>query len=43
MSLEFDYSAIILDSMLPGMDGLALLAALRTQKQTPGLDADRAG
>jgi len=37
MSLEHDYSAIILDSMLPGMDGLALLAALRTKKQTPVL------
>ena len=32
MSLEFDYSAIILDSMLPGMDGLALLAALRQRR-----------
>lgn len=37
MSLEFDYSAIILDSMLPGMDGLSMLAALRTKKQTPVL------
>jgi DNA-binding response OmpR family regulator len=37
MSLAFDYSAIILDSMLPGMDGLTLLAALRTKKQTPVL------
>jgi DNA-binding response OmpR family regulator len=37
MSLEFDYAAIILDSMLPGMDGLSLLAALRTKKQTPVL------
>jgi len=37
MSLEFDYAAIILDSMLPGMDGLSLLAALRTRKQTPVL------
>ena len=36
-SLEFDYAAIILDSMLPGMDGLSLLAALRTKKQTPVL------
>ena len=37
MSLEFDYAAIILDSMLPCMDGLSLLAALRTKKQTPVL------
>ncbi len=37
MSLEFDYAAIVLDSMLPGMDGLSLLAALRTKKQTPVL------
>ncbi|GBG03466.1 DNA-binding response regulator [Azospira sp. I13] len=37
MSLEFDYAAIILDSMLPGMDGLSILAALRTKKQTPVL------
>lgn len=37
MSLEFDYAVIILDSMLPGMDGLSLLAALRTKKQTPVL------
>ena len=37
MSLEFDYSAIILDAMLPGMDGLTVLAALRKKKQTPVL------
>ncbi len=37
LRLEFDYAAIILDSMLPGMDGLSLLAALRTKKQTPVL------
>jgi two-component system copper resistance phosphate regulon response regulator CusR len=37
MSMEFDYSAIILDSMLPGMDGISLLSALRTKKQTPVL------
>ena len=37
MSLEFDYAAIILDSMLPGMYGLPLLAALGTKKQTPVL------
>ena len=41
MSLEFDYSVIILDSMLPGMDGLALLAALRAHPL--GADAARIG
>ena len=35
MALEFDYSAIILDSMLPVLDGLGVLAALRQRKQTP--------
>jgi DNA-binding response OmpR family regulator len=35
MALEFDYAAIILDSMLPGLDGLGVLAALRQRKQTP--------
>ena len=37
MALEFDYAAIILDSMLPGLDGLGVLAALRQRKQTPVL------
>ena len=34
---EFDYDAIILDVMLPGMDGYRVLENLRTSKQTPVL------
>jgi two-component system copper resistance phosphate regulon response regulator CusR len=32
---QFTYDCIILDVMLPGMDGFSLLAELRKQKQTP--------
>jgi two-component system OmpR family response regulator len=34
---NYDYDVIILDVMLPGMDGWALLAQLRKSKQTPVL------
>lgn len=34
-ALEKDFDAIVLDRMLPGLDGLALLKALRSQKTTP--------
>ena len=37
MALEGPYDAIVLDRMLPGIDGLALLAGLRSKKQTPVL------
>lgn len=36
-ALEIDYDVIILDMMLPGMDGLQVLAGLRQKKQTPVL------
>ncbi|EJL93170.1 heavy metal response regulator transcription factor [Pantoea sp. GM01] len=36
-ALEFDYDAIILDVMLPGMDGYRVLEGIRTSKQTPVL------
>jgi DNA-binding response OmpR family regulator len=42
MSLEFDYAAIILDSMLPGMDGL-LVGCLTHEEANTCIDADRAG
>ncbi|HZE91044.1 MAG TPA: response regulator, partial [Rhizobacter sp.] len=32
-----DHDLIILDVMLPGVDGFAVLSALRTSKQTPVL------
>ncbi len=32
-----DHDLLILDVMLPGIDGLAVLSALRTSKQTPVL------
>lgn len=35
MAVEGTYDLIVLDGMLPGVDGLALLAALRQSKQTP--------
>lgn len=35
MALGIDYDLVILDIMLPGMDGLALLTAFRKKKQTP--------
>lgn len=34
-ALECDYDAIVLDWMLPMMNGLAVLAALRQRKRTP--------
>jgi len=37
LALEADYDVIVLDRMLPGIDGLGVLAALRTKKQTPVL------
>lgn len=37
LALEFDYDAIVLDVMLPGMDGYQVLAGLRSNKQTPVL------
>ena len=37
LALEGSYDAILLDRMLPGLDGLALLTALRSQKSTPVL------
>lgn len=37
LAMEGDYDLLVLDSMLPGIDGLGLLAALRQSKQTPVL------
>ena len=37
LASEMDYDLIVLDGMLPGIDGLAVLAALRQTKQTPVL------
>lgn len=37
LAMELDYELIVLDGMLPGIDGLSLLAALRQAKQTPVL------
>ncbi|MDB5860386.1 MAG: two component heavy metal response transcriptional regulator, winged helix family [Ramlibacter sp.] len=34
-ALVHDYDAIVLDAMLPGLDGFAVLGALRKVKQTP--------
>lgn len=36
-AVEGDHDLILLDVMLPGVDGFALLSALRTVKQTPVL------
>ena len=36
-ALELDYDAIILDVMLPGMDGYRVLEGVRAVKQTPVL------
>ena len=36
-AMEGDYALIVLDGMLPGLDGLGVLAALRHRKQTPVL------
>jgi two-component system copper resistance phosphate regulon response regulator CusR len=35
MALEGEYGVIILDVMLPGLDGYGVLRALRARKQTP--------
>ena len=35
MAIEGSHDLILLDTMLPGIDGLGLLAALRQSKQTP--------
>ena len=35
LALVHDYDVIVLDAMLPGLDGFALLKALRAVKQTP--------
>ncbi|WP_459615771.1 heavy metal response regulator transcription factor [Bordetella sp. 2513F-2] len=35
LALEFDYDAIVLDLMLPGMDGHSVLERLRRRKSTP--------
>jgi DNA-binding NarL/FixJ family response regulator len=35
--MESDYDLLVLDGMLPGIDGLGLLAALRQSKHTPVL------
>jgi two-component system, OmpR family, copper resistance phosphate regulon response regulator CusR len=37
LAIEYDYDAIILDIMLPGMDGFGVLEGLRAKKQTPVL------
>jgi heavy metal response regulator len=37
LAMESDYELLVLDSMLPGIDGLSLLAALRQSKRTPVL------
>lgn len=35
LALEIDYDVIVLDQMLPGQDGLAVLQSLRKAKDTP--------
>ncbi|KPC25770.1 DNA-binding heavy metal response regulator [Pseudomonas syringae pv. cilantro] len=35
LALENEYAVIILDVMLPGLDGFGVLRALRARKQTP--------
>lgn len=35
LALELDYAVIVLDVMLPGLDGFGVLRALRGRKQTP--------
>jgi len=37
LAMEGDYDLLVLDGMLPGIDGLAVLAALRQSKRTPVL------
>lgn len=36
-ALDFEYDALVLDLMLPGLDGWSLLEQLRTRKKTPVL------
>ncbi|MES2872019.1 MAG: heavy metal response regulator transcription factor [Pseudomonadota bacterium] len=35
LAMESDYAVIVLDVMLPGLDGFGVLRALRARKQTP--------
>lgn len=35
LAMQHDYDVIVLDAMLPGLDGFSVLRALRTVKQTP--------
>jgi two-component system copper resistance phosphate regulon response regulator CusR len=35
LAMQHDYDVIVLDAMLPGLDGFSLLRSLRTVKQTP--------
>lgn len=35
LAMQHDYDVIVLDAMLPGLDGFSVLRALRTLKQTP--------
>ena len=37
MALEGSYDLLVLDAMLPGIDGFSLLTAFRKTKQTPVL------
>ena len=37
LGVEGNYDAIVLDRMLPGIDGLGVIAALRSSKSTPVL------
>ncbi len=37
LALDGEYDVIVLDRMLPGLDGMALLSALRSKKSTPVL------
>lgn len=37
LALEYDYDVMVLDVMLPGLDGYAVLEKLRVAKQTPVL------
>jgi two-component system copper resistance phosphate regulon response regulator CusR len=37
MALEHEYDVIVLDVMLPGVDGFVVLEAIRTRRQTPVL------
>jgi two-component system, OmpR family, copper resistance phosphate regulon response regulator CusR len=37
LAMQGDHDLLLLDAMLPGIDGLSLLAALRRSKQTPVL------